>query len=60
MICLHYTWQTVIYQTLTPFPNVKVVCGTAEVTTIHEHSIDVITVAHALHLTEHTIVVIGV
>lgn len=35
--------------TLEPFPNVKIIDSTAEVTTLHEHSVDVITVAHALH-----------
>jgi SAM-dependent methyltransferase len=35
--------------TLTPFPNVTILDNTAEATTIPEHSLDVITVAHALH-----------
>lgn len=35
--------------TLTPFPNVKIVNGTAETTTIPDHSVDVITCAQALH-----------
>ena len=35
--------------TLAPFPNVKIMDGTAEATTLPEHSVDVITVAHALH-----------
>lgn len=35
--------------TLAPFPNVKIMEGTAEITMLPEHSIDVITVAHALH-----------
>lgn len=35
--------------TLAPFPNVKILDGIAEVTMLPEHSIDVITVAHALH-----------
>lgn len=35
--------------TLAPFPNVKIMDGIAEVTMLPEHSIDVITVAHALH-----------
>jgi SAM-dependent methyltransferase len=34
---------------LAPFPNVKIIDSTAEVTTLPEHSVDVITVAHALH-----------
>jgi len=34
---------------LTPFPNVKIIDGTDKATTLLEHSIDVITVAHALH-----------
>ncbi|QHQ62957.1 methyltransferase domain-containing protein [Anaerocolumna sedimenticola] len=35
--------------TLVPFPNIKIMSSTAEATTLPEHSIDVITVAHALH-----------
>lgn len=35
--------------TLAPFTNVKIMDGTAEATTLPEHSVDVITVAHALH-----------
>ena len=35
--------------TLSPFPNVKIVDGIAEATTLPDHSVDVITVAHALH-----------
>lgn len=35
--------------TLTPFPNVKIMDGTAEATTLPDHSVDVITIAHALH-----------
>lgn len=35
--------------TLAPFPNVKIMDGTAEATTLPEHSVDVVTVAHALH-----------
>ena len=35
--------------TLKPFPNVKIIDGTAESTTLSEHSVDAITVAHALH-----------
>lgn len=35
--------------TLAPFPNVKIMDGTTETTTLPEQSIDVITVAHALH-----------
>ena len=35
--------------TLLPFPNVKIMDGTAETTTLPEQSVDVITVAHALH-----------
>lgn len=34
---------------LTPFPNVKIINGTAEATTLPDHSIDVITCAQALH-----------
>lgn len=35
--------------TLAPFPKVEIMDGTAEVTTLPDHSVDVITVAHALH-----------
>lgn len=35
--------------TLAPFPNVMIMDGTAEVTMLPDHSVDVITVAHALH-----------
>lgn len=35
--------------TLTPFSNVKIIDGTAEATTLPDHSIDVLTIAHALH-----------
>ncbi|MDF2859516.1 MAG: putative methyltransferase [Neobacillus sp.] len=35
--------------TLAPFPNVKIIDSTAEVTTLPDRSVDVITVAHALH-----------
>ncbi len=35
--------------TLAPFSNAKIIDGTAETTTLPEHSVDVITVAHALH-----------
>ena len=35
--------------TLAPFPNVKVIDGTAEATTLPDHSADILTVAHALH-----------
>ncbi|BCN29043.1 class I SAM-dependent methyltransferase [Anaeromicropila herbilytica] len=35
--------------TLSPFTNVKIMDGTAESTTIPDHSVDIITVAHALH-----------
>lgn len=35
--------------TLAPFPNVKIMDGTAEATTLPEHNVDVVTVAHALH-----------
>jgi len=34
---------------LTPFPNVKVVDGSAEATTLPDHSVDIITCAQALH-----------
>jgi ubiquinone/menaquinone biosynthesis C-methylase UbiE len=34
---------------LAPFPNVKIIDGTAEATTLSEHSVDILTVAHALH-----------
>lgn len=35
--------------TLKPFPNVKIVDGTDEATTLPDHSVDILTVAHALH-----------
>ena len=35
--------------TLAPFPNVKIVDGTAETTTLPGQSVDILTVAHALH-----------
>lgn len=35
--------------TLAPYPNVKIMDGTAEATTLPDHSIDILTVAHALH-----------
>ena len=35
--------------TLAPYSNVKIINGTAEVTTLPDHSIDILTVAHALH-----------
>ena len=35
--------------TLESFPNVNIINGIAEATTLPEHSVDVITVAHALH-----------
>jgi len=35
--------------TLASFPNVKIIDGTAEATTLPNHSIDIPTVAHALH-----------
>lgn len=35
--------------TLAPFANAKIMDGTAEVTTLVDHSIDILTVAHALH-----------
>ena len=35
--------------TLAPFPKAKIVCGTAETTTLMDHSIDVITNAQALN-----------
>jgi len=38
-----------LIKTLTPFPNVKVVDGAAEATTLPDHSVDIITCAQALH-----------
>ncbi len=38
-----------LINTLAPFPNIKTINGTAETTTLPEHSVDVVTVAHALH-----------
>lgn len=35
--------------TLAPFPNVKIMNGTDEATTLPDHSVDILTVAHALH-----------
>ena len=35
--------------TLSPFINAKIMDGTAEATTLPDHSIDILTVAHALH-----------
>lgn len=35
--------------TLAPFANAKIMDGTAEATTIPDHSVDILTVAHALH-----------
>jgi ubiquinone/menaquinone biosynthesis C-methylase UbiE len=35
--------------TLAPYSNVKIMDGIAEATTLPEHSVDVITIAHALH-----------
>lgn len=35
--------------TLAPFSNVKIIDGTAETTTLPNHSVDILTVAHALH-----------
>ena len=35
--------------TLAPFTNVKIMDGTAEATTLPDHSVDILTVAHALH-----------
>ena len=35
--------------TLAPFSNVKIIDGTAETTTLPDHSVDILTVAHALH-----------
>lgn len=35
--------------TLAPFPNAKIMDGIAEATTLPDHSVDIITVAHALH-----------
>jgi ubiquinone/menaquinone biosynthesis C-methylase UbiE len=35
--------------TLAPFVNAKIMDGTAEATTLPDHSVDILTVAHALH-----------
>lgn len=35
--------------TLSPFTNAKIIDGTAEATTLPDHSVDILTVAHALH-----------
>jgi len=35
--------------TLAPFPNAKIMDGTAEATTLPNHSVDILIVAHALH-----------
>jgi ubiquinone/menaquinone biosynthesis C-methylase UbiE len=35
--------------TLAPFPNAKIMNGTAEATTLPDNSVDILTVAHALH-----------
>lgn len=35
--------------TLAPFPNVKILDGTDEATTLPDNSVDILTVAHALH-----------
>ncbi len=35
--------------TLAPFPNAKIMDGIAEATTLPKHSVDILTVAHALH-----------
>lgn len=35
--------------TLASFPNAKIINGTAEATTLPNHSVDILTVAHALH-----------
>jgi len=35
--------------TLAPFPNAKIMDGTAEATTLPDHSVDILIVAHALH-----------
>jgi ubiquinone/menaquinone biosynthesis C-methylase UbiE len=35
--------------TLAPYSNVKIIDGTAETTTLPDHSVDIITIAHALH-----------
>jgi ubiquinone/menaquinone biosynthesis C-methylase UbiE len=35
--------------TLAPYANAKIMVGTAEATTLPEHSVDILTVAHALH-----------
>lgn len=41
--------RTQLAITLAPYKNVKIIEGTAEVTTLPNHSVDIITVAHALH-----------
>lgn len=38
-----------LMNTLQPYANVKTIEGTAEATTLSDHSVDIITVAHALH-----------
>jgi SAM-dependent methyltransferase len=35
--------------TLAPYTNVKIMAGAAETTTLPDHSVDILTVAHALH-----------
>jgi ubiquinone/menaquinone biosynthesis C-methylase UbiE len=35
--------------TLAPYANAMIIAGTAEATTLPEHSVDILTVAHALH-----------
>lgn len=35
--------------TLEPFPNTRIIDGTDEATTLPDHSVDILTVAHALH-----------
>lgn len=41
--------RTQLAMTLEPYKNVKIIEGTAEVTTLPNHSVDILTVAHALH-----------
>lgn len=38
-----------LINTLKPYDNVKIIEGTAETTTLPNHSVDILTVAHALH-----------
>lgn len=38
-----------LVMTLAPFENVMIIDGTAETTTLPDHSVDILTIAHALH-----------